>query len=312
MTPQQTPPDLFVAERPVRSDFARAARVKERVYARRRRMTLAVIAAIVLGVIYAIVAHRPRDPADIPTLHAEGPYRQKPADPGGIDIPHQDVQVYDRLESDKQAVAAVEHLLPPPETPKDKPKEAAHEAAKDLPPPDSIAPPPVAAPPPVVVMEKHAAPAAEAIDPIATPKPITTTVSPAVVPAKPVAVLPAPTPAPASEATAPKTIEQVIANTVKASPPPSAPSPAPSPSSGASVVQLASSPDQAKAQAMRDELQRKFAADLGGATLRLEKADLGSRGVFYRIQSQPLSEAEANRICSGLKQKKAGCILVRK
>ena len=69
---------------------------------------------------------------------------------------------------------------------------------------------------------------------------------------------------------------------------------------------------QAQAQALKEKLQAKYAGRLGDAALHLERADLGARGVFYRIQSQGLAESDANHICSALKQMNTGCILVRK
>jgi len=78
------------------------------------------------------------------------------------------------------------------------------------------------------------------------------------------------------------------------------------------AVQLASSNDEAKARTMMQEMQQKYTSQLGSTTLHLVRADLGSRGIFYRIQSQGLSESDANHICSSLKQMNAGCILVRK
>ena len=58
-------------------------------------------------------------------------------------------------------------------------------------------------------------------------------------------------------------------------------------------------------------LQEKYSSALNGASLHLARADLGTKGIYYRIQSQPLTEEGANRICSSLKQMNAGCILVR-
>ena len=84
------------------------------------------------------------------------------------------------------------------------------------------------------------------------------------------------------------------------------------PASGNAAIQLASLPNEAQARAMMEKLQQKYAAKLGGAKLRVVRADLGSRGIYYRIQSQSLAEGEANRVCSALKQTNAGCILVTK
>ena len=60
-----------------------------------------------------------------------------------------------------------------------------------------------------------------------------------------------------------------------------------------------------------ERLQTHYASVLGDAQLHVVKADLGSKGVFYRIRSQPLTKNEATMICDGIKKMKAGCILVR-
>jgi SPOR domain len=77
------------------------------------------------------------------------------------------------------------------------------------------------------------------------------------------------------------------------------------------VVQLASVSDAAAAKTMASRLQSQYSAFLGGATLRVVKADLGSKGTFYRIQSQPVSSDMASQICAALKNHNAGCLIVR-
>ncbi|HLF58273.1 MAG TPA: hypothetical protein VI732_01450, partial [Alphaproteobacteria bacterium] len=47
----------------------------------------------------------------------EGPTRVKPDEPGGMDVPHQDKSVYERVGSDEPASTKIESLLPEPEAP---------------------------------------------------------------------------------------------------------------------------------------------------------------------------------------------------
>ncbi len=317
--PPHDPP--LVCERPVRSDFARSGHAREISYARRRLITLAVLAVFVGGTVYALWGHRPSNPADIPTIHAEGAYKQKPTDPGGIDIPHQDVQVYNELESKNTPSTQVEHLLPPPEMPKEGTVVALTPVTSSSVP---VAAPPVA-PPPVAFApapQQTSAPAAPKEDiggDQHAAKQISTTVAPASPPPSVTASVPISVPASASApasavvappvkavpppapATAPLSIEQVIADNQ-----------APAPAKGEAAIQLASVPDEAKAGAMLLDLQKKYASVLGGVPLHLARADLGAKGIYYRIQSQPLTQEGANHICSSLKQLNAGCILVRK
>jgi hypothetical protein len=51
---------------------------------------------------------------------------------------------------------------------------------------------------------------------------------------------------------------------------------------------------------------------LGGLNAAWPRADLGGRGVYYRIQAGPVGDAAtAERICGELKRRNVGCILVR-
>ena len=323
----QPPRELFTSERPVRSDFSR-----ERSYARRRTVTLGILALVIGGTTYAFWNHGPANPADIPTIKAEGAYKQKPADPGGIDIPHQDVRVYDELENKAAPSSQVEHLLPPPETPKTVPHAAAPEPVPAI--AETLAPQtPTPYPAPQLAAVPPAPPPKSApislIDP--TPRPLKTTVAPTVaaavpipapaasvaaapvapvpastIPSAPIAALAATPPKPVAP-TPPASIDQIIANTKSLTAAPHA-----SPAAGSVSVQLASLPDESKANDMMLNLKEKYASALSGVTLHLVRADLGAKGIYYRIQSQGLTEEGANHICSSLKQMNAGCILVRK
>ena len=75
-------------------------------------------------------------------------------------------------------------------------------------------------------------------------------------------------------------------------------------------MQLASVPDEANAHHMMAELESKYADTLGGVKLRVVRADLGGKGVYYRIQSQRVSKEQAEQICASIKKQNAGCIIV--
>ena len=76
-------------------------------------------------------------------------------------------------------------------------------------------------------------------------------------------------------------------------------------------VQLASVPDEANARHDDDGLQSQICRHLGDAKLHLAKADLGAKGIYYRVQSNPITDIEARDICGELKKLKAGCIVVK-
>ena len=68
-------------------------------------------------------------------------------------------------------------------------------------------------------------------------------------------------------------------------------------------------------QAARDQWARlqKAQGDLVGALApHVQRADLGARGVFFRLQAGPLADvAAAKALCAKLQQRKLGCLLVR-
>jgi len=279
-------PEILSFGRPIRSDFPQGPN-----YARRRVVTVLVLLMLIGAGAYAVWGPEspPLDPADIPTIAAEGGYKVKPDDPGGIDIPHQDVRVYEELEGKNPPAKTVEHLLPPPEEPKETPPAPVADAA----------PTPIVQTTVTQEPKPAATTVAEKIEPSAA-APAETTVE---APKEPVAEK-APekvveTPKKVEEAPSlDSVIEKIGAKTTEAS--------------GTSVIQLASSSNEKQAIAQMESLQKKFASQLGNVKLRTTRADLGSKGVYYRIQSESLSRDEATRLCSSLKKINAGCIVVGK
>ncbi|MGE0108426.1 MAG: SPOR domain-containing protein [Bdellovibrionales bacterium] len=108
-------PDLFV-QRLSRSDYQRG-----RHHARRRNKRLMVVGGLLVLLIalgYGIFSYLEEDivlPNEIPHIEATLPIKERPDNPGGIDIPHQDMEVFAQLENrtPEKAESAVEHLLPP-------------------------------------------------------------------------------------------------------------------------------------------------------------------------------------------------------
>jgi hypothetical protein len=295
------PPELF-AERPVRSDYAR-----ERT--RISPIALGVIGLLVVaaigGIYAAFSSQAPQQAGDIPTIKAEGVYKQRPEQPGGIDIPHQDMQVYQAIEGSQQAAAEqpkVERLLPPPETPM-----AATTVASVAP---QLLKPQLAQAEPDAVTEKVAA-AAAPVEPLTRPTAIATTVvetakpQPApVAAAKPVVpVVPEPK-APAAAAAKPVEAKPLITGKI----------PQDLLDGSASrkfMVQLASFPDATIAEKQLKSLQAKYASLLGATRLRMVKANLGAKGTYYRIQSEGLSTDQASKICAGVWSQKGQCMIVK-
>jgi hypothetical protein len=298
------PPELF-SQRPehmqfVHEQYARVEIARMRSYRIRRFITCTVLAVALCGLVYEIVAWNTK-PAEIPTIETEGSLKQKPEQPGGLDVPNQDVLAYQQLDNSGNQPAQ-DHMLPPPEVPQ--PSPPANANAKPLP------TAPTVTLPPVPKIEDLNAPSVDAL----APAPVMTQQSSSVTsPAQPVS--PPPVPAKTAQA-APKAAappapakEDMNDDAVPAAP---ATPPAKSASGKKNYrVQLASFPDEDEATREMGRMQEKFSEQLGDAKLHLAKADLGARGIFYRVQSNPITSDEARDVCAALKKLKAGCIIVK-
>lgn len=259
----------------------------QRIFVRRRPRRLLVLLIAVLAMLgssgaFLALYHRmsrPPAPGDVPLIRADAtPIRHRPANPGGVEVPGQGTMVLDGGQGEPK----VEQLLPPPETPLPRP----------LPAENATAPTP-------------AQPAASAAAP-----PMAT--APVVAPSPTVAAA-QPTPAPAVPQREPKAHV--------ATPPPAPPPPAPArveaPKPVLAVgrgyrlqIGAVRSPEAAKQEWER--LRRLHATVLGKLNLVTERADLGARGIFYRIQAGPIADAAtAEQDCSELKRHGVGCILVK-
>ncbi|MBI1209225.1 MAG: SPOR domain-containing protein [Azospirillum sp.] len=232
----------------------------------------------------------------IPLIQADPrPIKIRPEDPGGMEVPHQDKLVFDRLDPDA-APPLVERLLPPPEAPLPRP-----------------APPPPPAPSQAAQTPapQTSAPQAAAMAPTAGEGSLPTETVPMAPPPHPVAtdpglpvpVFPAPRPpAPAPQAATPPVPPRPV-------PPPPVPAAA---TTGNFRIQLASVRSEADAKSEWQRLSGRYKEVLSGLTLHVARADLGGdRGIVYRIQAGFFSEARARELCGQLAAQKVGCFVVR-
>lgn len=200
----------------------------------------------------------------VPLIRADQqPDKIKPEQPGGMQIPDQNVSIY----NEKPGVAPIERLLPPPEKPMPRPAPEPQQApAPAAAPPEASSPqqtPQIAAVPPAAVSARPAVPA----EPPATPT--------------------RPSRKPASESS----------ETAK---------------TGPVQIRLASvrTPDAARTEWER--LKHDNADLLGNLRGYAVRADLGDKGIFYRIEAGPFRDAAAAaHVCGELKQRGLGCILAR-
>jgi hypothetical protein len=237
----------------------------------------------------------------VPLVKADDrPVKVRPENPGGMEVPDQDKEIYDRLgQAERNRAPTGERLLPPPETPLPRPPVAQAPPMLGVPAPSqsqtlSAAPPrPVGAPPP---QAPNIPPA-----PDVTPPPPSTVTSQATIPPPSAAPANAPLPRPAAPAPAPP------------SPVPVAAAARPSAAAPGSVrVAIASVKSEADARREWERQRRLYPGALTQARAEFLPIDLGDRGVFWRIYVGPAeSNADAQTRCAALKQQQVSCFIAR-
>jgi cell division protein FtsN len=77
------------------------------------------------------------------------------------------------------------------------------------------------------------------------------------------------------------------------------------------LIQVAAYKDEAIAKSTAAEIKTKAGDLLSGASENIQRADLGDKGVYYRVQFGPFaSRGAANEHCGGLKSLGVNCIVV--
>lgn len=279
--------------------------------------TLVLFLGAVLWYSYPRATGESEEPA-VPIIRADaGPYRVAPSDPGGMEIPHRDSTVFDTLRASREEsgeVRRVENLLGEPEEPVAREKLFAgleteirvegREIRGHSDEPD--------APAAETAIAQQQAPA----------EPATPQVQPVIVAAAseqtPEAI---PETAPETEQAAEQKIASAATPTPKAKPERevaeelSRTEPAAGvetfESGGGWYAQLASLRSNEAAQTAWKDLQKSMSV-LQPVNHRIEKADLGSRGTYYRLQAGPFTEAKARDVCAAVQaQKPGGCLVVK-
>ncbi len=258
----------------------------------RRVVTLAIAAAAIGG--FAMVVVYSYDPDDrkatggnAPVITAQSGTKVRPDQPGGMAVPNQDKQVYGQLDTAKRP-EVVERLLPPPEPVARKPEPqvaSAEDRSKE--------------------METDQARIAAQLSAIA----------PASGESKAPEAVPAP---PQIAAVPPKPMEEKPAAKPVVSPPPmekkakAEPAPASAGKSSGYRIQIASLKSEAAAKTAWERLSKGNKDVLGKLEPDIVRIDLAGKGTFYRLQAGPLDgAAAAQSLCSTLKKRKIGCLVVR-
>ncbi len=258
-----------------------------------RPMLLFLVFLIVLlgfgGILYLVYQQGMREGIRNapPLIEAdEGPAKIIPADPGGMDIPNTDKLIYDRMNGNNPAEPGVERLLPRAEEPIERsrvpgvaPEGTQRDRVEVSPPPLDIVPDP------------------------ATRVPETPSQSVVPVPVAPSLrgapnVLPGAAPAPVIPVETPESGET------------------PEPGAGATsgngnfVVQIAAFRNAQRAREEFNKLQVANPDLLGGLRSDIARADLGDRGIYYRLRVGPFETSDAAGVlCRLLKGRGQDCIV---
>ena len=250
---------------------------------------------------------------DLPTVRAEaGPEKEKPSDPGGLQVPYQDQLVLNENETEASA-PRVERLLPPPEAPLPALSEIApsyDEPVGELPLEGDALP---AVEETGTLQPAGEPPSTEPADPAATAPAAETVAEPPAAPsaeAEAAAALPADPPAAETQAAASQPTQTQSAAAQATAPAPASQVPA-AQAAGKFAVQLVSLKDRGAAEAEWRRLQGVFPRLLGDKTLLLQSAEVAGVGKVYRLRAGPFaSRNDAAQICAQLKSKQQDCLVV--
>lgn len=81
---------------------------------------------------------------------------------------------------------------------------------------------------------------------------------------------------------------------------------------GSYVVQVAASRNEQDAQGTSSSINQRYSSQLSGYSSVVERADLGDRGIYYRVGVGPLkSQGDANSLCAKLKSAGLDCFVRR-
>lgn len=275
---------------------------------------------------YAYKSGDTTDDKDVETIHADAnPVKEAPANPGGMEIPDQDKTVYGLINGNRNNKPAAEHVLPAPEEPIKRPDvtQAPAEPAKPAvaaapattqPAPASAAAP--ATPAPVVVAAQDqprpvqfdpkthelpqsasaAAPAAPQAE--TAPLPVTGVAAPEA----PVILKHVP-----EKASADDDDDADAKDTGDADKPAAPPSAAPA---GHVRIQLGAFKSEGEAKGEWARIARKFTHQLDGKPHYILRADLGAKGIYYRLQAGAfVTSKAAEQFCRTLAGQ--GCLVVK-
>ena len=90
------------------------------------------------------------------------------------------------------------------------------------------------------------------------------------------------------------------------------PTPPPTTASEGYLVQISSQRSAEQAQSAYADAQRRFPSLLGSLTPQIQQADLGAKGIYYRVKVGPwATRDEAVKVCESLKAAGGSCLVTR-
>jgi cell division septation protein DedD len=267
------------------------------------------------------------------------PVKVQPQSPGGLEIPNQNKQIYERADQDaktrvvnreeqpvdvRQAIRSMsgDNAAQPGGEAQAVPSQPQSTGGLNLGEPRRVrtvairpdgtiigAEPPASRPapvPPPPSMPAAAQPQAVPAAPAAAPSPQRPAAAPPrmVLPQIPAGGSSPQAPAPAAAPSEPQRMASAQVPEVPAEPAAAAPAP-----SGGFAVQLAVSSSEAEAQTIFGRLQDKY-ADLSGQTPIIRKAEVNGR-TLYRVRVGPMSRDDASSLCSKLQGQGGECFVAR-
>ncbi len=270
-----------------------------------RRIFIVIALLVLVSVLVSVVVaswpsgNDGADTGNLPIIHADAtPLKVKPQDPGGMPVPNKDSTIFETLKGDKED-GKVENLL---EDPSDTAASVAREQV-------------------VAKVEKKAEPLVDVkLEKTGTPpdadlEDVPPQPEPAQVEVKKEDVKEIP----AKEAMkAPAKEPMSIIDTLKQDSHPKKEIPkkaetaaAIKPASGGSTyIQLASVKSEADASKQWSAAKSKN-PELAGLSMKVQKADLGDKGIFYRVQAGPLTPASATSACAAIKSRGGNCLIAK-
>lgn len=258
------------------------------------------LVSVLIAVIFSSVPNKSDsgDQGALPLIRADkAPFRIKPQDPGGMAVPNKDSTIFETLKGKSQG--ETENLL------EDDADTAAVKAREEV-----VAKVETTKTEPLVDVDptKSSAPSDDELENV-PPQPKSVADTELVKKPEPIAKV-----EPKKEASIIDTLKEEgkPVETVKAAPKKEQPKPVAKPvtSGGSTYIQLASVKSEADANKQWAGFKAKN-PELANLSLKVQQADLGAKGIYYRIQAGPLSPENASSACAAIKSRGGSCLVAK-